>query len=300
MSTLDSGKISIKYQKIMEQTDTAGFEHHKQDEQIMERENQLGLEGNGRPSSWRNQSKTITEADFNQKAALSPGLSSPAATSVRSQGGSNNSSAQDIGGYFFPRATEHSVSSDCITALQAPSTPSTDLTGSEAGRDGNLVDGRRQSKAESDSYDLEASKVTWKESDIQTVIGPSTTKLPMTRPTSVPNLNTNPASKRRRDGLDYPVYPDQSFAALQSQQHARPYQPHPLRTRSSHSSHNSSYSSISSRQSRDFMMQSGAKTMGNTPAQSPGLFSPTLPRGRPDDATRTPTLHPSHLQTPTE
>ena len=266
----------------------------------MEREHQLGLEGNGRPSSWKDQSKTIPEAGFNQKAALSQGMSSPATTSVRSQGGSNNSSVQDMGGYFSPRAPEHSISSDCITTLQAPSTPSTELTGSEAGRDGILVDGRQQSKGESDTHDLEASKVTWKESDTQTVIGPSTTKLPMTRPTSVPNLNTNPASKRRRDGLDYPVYPDQSFAALQSQQHGRPYQPHPLRTRSSHSSHNSSYSSISSRQSRDFMVQSGAKTMGNTPAQSPGLFSPTLPRGRPDDPTRTPTLHPSHLQTPTE
>lgn len=278
----------------MEQTDPAEVEYNNQDEQS------LHGRPHERPLSWRDQSKTIPEAGCNHQAGLSSEMSTPAATSVSSQGGSNNYSVQDIGGYFSPRAQEHSISSDCIAALQVPPSPSTEITGSEAGRDGNLVDGRRQSKSQSDSHDLEASKITWKESETQTVIGPSTTKLPMTRPTSVPNLNTNPASKRRREGLDYPVYPDQSFAALQSQQHARPYQPHPLRTRSSHSSHNSSYSSISSRQSRDFIMQSGAKTMGNTPAQSPGLFSPTLTRGRPDDTTRTPTLHPSHLQTPTE
>ncbi|KAL8747062.1 MAG: hypothetical protein Q9190_001001 [Brigantiaea leucoxantha] len=130
-----------------------------------------------------------------------------------------------------------------------------------------------------------------------------------TRPTSVPiTSNTSSSARKRREGSEYPAYPNQSFAALQSQQYPAPYQPHPLRTRNSNPSHNSSFSSIpSSRSSRDNMsMTSGAKTVGNTPAQSPGLFSPVYPTSRSqvdeseDSQTNTPLLHPAHLQTPKE
>ena len=151
---------------------------------------------------------------------------------------------------------------------------------------------------------------TWKDCATQTVIGPTTFKPGSTRPTSVPNFKSKPGSRGRRDGPSYPNYPDQSFAALQSQYYPPPYQPHPLRTRSSQPSHSPSCSSDSSAQPREFSsMSSGAKTVGNTPAQSPGLFSPSTPRNRPatqgsdDSAVRTPTLHPAHnlhLQAPIE
>ncbi|MCJ1283642.1 hypothetical protein MMC26_002973 [Xylographa opegraphella] len=113
-----------------------------------------------------------------------------------------------------------------------------------------------------------------------------------------------PASHLRRDG---PHYPNQSFAALQSQYYPPPYQSHPLRTRSSNPSQNSFYSSVSLPQSRDRTpMIAGARTAGNTPAQSPGLFSPSTSAFKMVDdheegsQYNTPLLHPSHLVAPKE
>lgn len=294
-------------QNIIEIMDPAVVKSQSKDEQSLEQGSRPEVGENTQPSMGRGKSSKPSSApgaESTSKASLSyedMHMLPPAATPLSSQFGSNRSSMQDMESYFSPRIPEHSVSTDGISTLQASSTPTTELTiGSDAGQGDNLQADDRQIKDSSVSQDFEDSKVTWRESATQTVIGPSAAKSPMARPTSVPNLNTKSTTNRRREGPEYPVYPDQSFAALQSQQHAKLYQPHPLRTRSSHSSQNSSYSSLSSRQSRDFAMQSGAKTMGNTPAQSPGLFSPTLPRGRFDDTTRTHTLHPSHLQTPTE
>lgn len=138
---------------------------------------------------------------------------------------------------------------------------------------------------------------------IQTITGPtSDPQLP--RPTSVPNLPTQSTAQKRRGDSKYPNYPDQSFAALQSQHYPPSY--HPLRTRSSHPAHSVSYSPSSSRP-RDYSnMPSGAKTVGNTPAQSPGLFTPTISRSKNigDDSEEshynTPLLHPTHLQAPKE
>ncbi|KAL9047116.1 MAG: hypothetical protein Q9206_006895 [Seirophora lacunosa] len=135
--------------------------------------------------------------------------------------------------------------------------------------------------------------------------GTHTSKPP--RPTSVPILTSDsPYTRRRREGPEYPRYPDQSFAALQSQAWPAPYQPHPLRTRSSHASQHS-FSSIPSRSSRDqIALVTGAKTVGGTPAQSPGLFSPVYPASRSqmdeseDSQASTPLMHPAHSQTPKE
>ena len=128
------------------------------------------------------------------------------------------------------------------------------------------------------------------------------------RPVSVPNFNSK-AMSRRREGPDYPNYPDQSFKALQSQHYSPPYQPgesHHTRTRSSRPSQNSSFSSNVDTSARSYPpVPSGAKTVGNTPAQSPGLFTPTLSKkhrpGEPDESrSGTPMLHPAHLQAPKE
>ena len=135
------------------------------------------------------------------------------------------------------------------------------------------------------------------------------------RPVSVPAFQSKPVS-RRRDGPDYPKYPDQSFKALQNQQYPRPYQPgepHHLRTRSSQPSQNQSFSSNDEKPARGYPhipwgyphVSSGAKTVGNTPAQSPGLFTPVLSKkirtGEFDEKRScTPMLHPAHLQAPKE
>ena len=128
------------------------------------------------------------------------------------------------------------------------------------------------------------------------------------RPVSVPNFQSKPPS-RRRDGPDYPNYPDQSFKALQNQHYPPPYQPgepRHLRTRSSHPSQNQSFSSNHEMPARGYpQIPSGAKTVGNTPAQSPGLFTPMLSKkhwtGESEDKrSGTPMLHPAHLQAPKE
>ena len=128
------------------------------------------------------------------------------------------------------------------------------------------------------------------------------------RPVSVPNFQSKPMS-RRREGPDYPNYPDQSFKALQNQQYPPPYrpgEPHHLRTRSSQPIHNLSFSSSDEAPARGYpAVPSGAKTVGNTPAQSPGLFTPMLPKRQwitesEEALANASLLHPAHLQEPKE
>ncbi|PYH99230.1 serine/threonine-protein kinase Ssp1 [Aspergillus ellipticus CBS 707.79] len=94
---------------------------------------------------------------------------------------------------------------------------------------------------------------------------------------------------------EYPVYPDQSYAVLQSQIHPT-YQPPFIRSHSSYPSRIETARLPPSRASR---------TAGNTPMSSPGLFSVRSPRSTPfgsDDEGRasSPFLHPTHLQPPKE
>lgn len=104
------------------------------------------------------------------------------------------------------------------------------------------------------------------------------------------------ASRQSDHQLEYPVYPDQSYASLQSQIHPT-WQPLHLRSHSSHPSPTNALPRISPRITR---------TAGNTPVSSPGLFSMRSPRTTPplvsDDegSIGSPFLHPSHLQPPKE
>ncbi|KAF2018152.1 kinase-like protein [Aaosphaeria arxii CBS 175.79] len=115
--------------------------------------------------------------------------------------------------------------------------------------------------------------------------------------------------QHQRDG---PHYPNQSYAALQNQQHYTVHPPHLPRTRSTHPAHSSSHSAahistfgIALEYHRD-LMESGSRTVGNSPASSPGLFSPTTPpfhhgSGQPDDGHySSPYLHHTHRQAPKE
>ncbi len=127
-----------------------------------------------------------------------------------------------------------------------------------------------------------------------------------TRPTSVPNFQS-----RRRDGADYPTYPNQSFAALHSQIYPPIYSPslqYRARTRSSNPPHNFSASStdVQAVNKDNQHPNSGSKTVGNTPAQSPSLFSPAFANrakwagGSDDGRSNTPMLHPTHHKAPKE
>ncbi|SLM40846.1 serine threonine-protein kinase ssp1 [Lasallia pustulata] len=139
----------------------------------------------------------------------------------------------------------------------------------------------------------------------QTIISlPLTPECNDTPPTATPPTPTQTTTQKRCEG---PVYPDQSFAALQPQYYPPPYQPYSLRARSSHNSPQlSSYSPGSSKQLLDQSgAHTGAKTVGSTPAHSPGLFTTGQ---RPGSAmgefershAGTPLLHPAHMQAPKE
>lgn len=103
-------------------------------------------------------------------------------------------------------------------------------------------------------------------------------------------------ASRQLEQLEYPVYPDQSYASLQSQIHPT-WQPPHLRSHSSHPSQTDPLPRISPRITR---------TAGNTPVSSPGLFSMRSPRTTPplgsdgEGWIGSPFLHPTHLQPPKE
>lgn len=143
----------------------------------------------------------------------------------------------------------------------------------------------------------------WSSASTQTVTEAS--KPAVARPPTSALRTAEPIKAVKRS--DGPVYPNQAFSVLQSQFYPPPYQPHPLRTRSSHPSPHSTYSSpgSSSRQSRDNPdMRAGSRTVGNTPSPSPGLYSPSSPTPSQyigaDDHYSSPFLHPSHRQAPKE
>jgi len=117
-----------------------------------------------------------------------------------------------------------------------------------------------------------------------------------------------------RSGLqhpDGPVYPNQSYAALQFQQYPTPYIPPIQRARSSHPAHFSANSvscipsfGASNVHYRD-IMESAPRTAGNSPVNSPGLFDPNrrIPSGsrEPTDGLyASPWLHHTHRQAPKE
>jgi [calcium/calmodulin-dependent protein kinase] kinase len=117
------------------------------------------------------------------------------------------------------------------------------------------------------------------------------------------------SSRAENDSNDLPVYPDQSYAVLQSQVHPVPYQLPLIRSRSSCPSHYylPSTPSLPSWQPREYISRSqGPRTAGNTPISSPGLFSSLGSRSpRPvgsneDFRLGGSYLHPTHLQEPKE
>lgn len=106
-----------------------------------------------------------------------------------------------------------------------------------------------------------------------------------------------PATQPLHVSGDFPVYPDQSYAVLQSQVYPTPYPPPSLRSRNS-------YPLQTEFPSRD---RPEPRTAGNTPTSSPGLFSArssnqSTPPPASDDEARigSPYLRPSHLQPPKE
>ena len=136
----------------------------------------------------------------------------------------------------------------------------------------------------------------------------SSASLATIRPHSVDPYRTYTPVSKQGDG---PHYPNQSYAALQFQQYPPSHQPPAGRTHSHHH-HFSSLSNshivtpgIQSEFYHNPADSGGSKTVGNSPAASPGLYSPSTPpfrNGRqPDDGSySSPYLHHTHRQAPKE
>ena len=121
---------------------------------------------------------------------------------------------------------------------------------------------------------------------------------------SDPSARQSPVSRRTSyhrgldlSSTDYPVYPDQSYAVLQSQIHPT-YRGPQLWSRSSYPARADAHTR--------FLASRASRTAGNSPTSSPGLFSFRNPRPNSlvasDDEGRisSPYLHPTHLQPPKE
>lgn len=155
--------------------------------------------------------------------------------------------------------------------------------------DENLICIRRHSKSASQSPEPRLPSLT-RGLSTQTVIGPTSSSQPA-------RLRTH--MRRRRDGPEYSAYLNQTFAAAQPQHYLPHHQPQPLRTQGM------AYSASNPRSRAYSALPSGAKTVGNTPMQSLGLFTPTTRHnGKGDESEEspynTPMLHPTHLQKPKE
>ena len=153
--------------------------------------------------------------------------------------------------------------------------------------------------------DFEENGSSWRDLSTETAINRGFAP-GSTRPTSVPNFQS-----RRREGADYPTYPNQSFAALHSQIYPPIYSPslqYTARTGSSNPPHTFSASStdVQTVTKDNPHPSSGSKTVGNTPAQSPSLFTPPFANrtnwagGSDDGRSNTPMLHPTHHKAPKE
>lgn len=152
--------------------------------------------------------------------------------------------------------------------------------------DENLSCIRRHSNSASQSPEPRLPSLT-RGLSTQTVIGPTSSSQPA-------RLRTH--MRRRRDGPEYSAHLNQTFAAAQPQHYLPHHQPQPLRTQGM------VYSATIPRSRAYSALTSGAKTVGNTPTQSPGLFTPTTSKGDESEESpyNTPMLHPTHLQKPKE
>ena len=87
---------------------------------------------------------------------------------------------------------------------------------------------------------------------------------------------------------EFPPFPNQAYSALSQQHHPQPYAPRFLRTRSSNPSPFLSYAAHAEHTATGHpsdpraAAESGSKTAGNSPASSPGLFTPTTSPNRAD------------------
>ena len=215
----------------------------------------------------------------------------PQAQSKVIDGGTSKTEGSD---YFAPKTPESSNVTD-FAQNTVPTSSASSQDYSSASKTHYSLTGNS----------LEENGSSWRDLSTETAINRSFSP-GSTRPTSVPNFQS-----RRREGADYPTYPNQSFAALHSQIYPPIYSPslqYTARTGNSNPPHTFSASStdVQTVNKDNPHTNSGSKTVGNTPAQSPSLFTPAFANrakwaGSSDDGrSNTPMLHPTHHKAPKE
>lgn len=115
-----------------------------------------------------------------------------------------------------------------------------------------------------------------------------------------------PSTAPQHTRLDFPDFPSYAYAASQNQFQIPPY----IQSARSHSSHPAPSTSCavatSSLNRRETGQRYGSRTAGNSPAESPGLFSPAVPSWQVMDdgevglSYASPYLHRTHRQMPKE
>ena len=206
----------------------------------------------------------------------------------------------------YPGATPHGTSSTFLASLTSASNPSSALHSTYTSST-SLQSSHVESPRKEEPVNVHSRSPGLGDPSPIGSSSPADSSLlsKVTPPTSSQPVSSHQPTPQQRP--ERPRYPDQSFAALQSQYHPPPYQPHPPWSRNSHPPGGSNYSSGSSIKSRDRSSKdSGARTAGHTPAQSPGLFVAAYSKDNvtDDDPAEShysvPLLHPTHLQAPKE
>ena len=211
-------------------------------------------------------------------------------------------------GYFAPRPLPYhptankSTGSIAFHPAQSQSVPPPSLLAESVAAGAHGI-----TRPSSTSFDHHGRPIVQRDLSSTSTASTATVTAAPSEPAAFPT-STNTTKRLTQE---YPQFPNQAYAALQSQLHPSPYPPpHPFRARSAHPSDYTSFSVVGTPlhhpQSR-LVTDSGSKTAGNSPSGSPGLFTPTASPVPPnvmqfedDGYYSTPYLHFTHRQAPKE
>lgn len=259
-----------------------------------------GDDGDSTPSQHR---PLLDEADSTPRSEI-PSVPDAVAADLRQQ---MNAINEEQPSYFSPQP-RRAYSSAITRSTPASSNPSPSSSANTSTASVNLPGLPPSDNFGPSLHPLGQFNRPAYERDISSISTASNVTVRANATAALHHFQTEPVVSQHHDG---PVYPNQSYAALQFQQYPTPYAPPIVRARSSHPSHFSanSVSSIpsfgaSNLHYRD-IMDSAPRTAGNSPVNSPGLFDPTkrITSGseEPSDGLySSPWLHHTHRQAPKE
>ena len=192
---------------------------------------------------------------------ISVKVSTPSTVTSEAEGAQQRAQQDEPAGYFTANPARLEQQTQIQKALSVPSSPTPSVSGSEVEALGTFEPGDSLSPLQ--SLQRPAPHSTTSSPSVQSVDSSVT----VTAASSAPSL---PSTSQLR-----PPYPNQSYAALHHQVYPQPYPP-TLKSRGSHPGQIHTFTSAFASR----VHQSGSRTVGNSPAVTPGpgLFNhqPTL------------------------